>query len=113
MSYSRREPNSCPREIRLNKFRAGVDVYLTKRRIAGVNKAVWSIRGNNYNPAGFYLSAFISDGDRRAPFDGERNFDVRMSMQRRPLSRLGSDDISGKGRALRFAYEIVGHPNKG
>ena len=82
------------REIRLDKFRVGVDVDLTKRRLAGVNKPVWSIRGNNHNTAGFYFLAFIPNGDRRAAFDRERNFDIRMSMQRRPLSRLGRYDVS-------------------
>jgi hypothetical protein len=70
------------------------------------------VRRNNGNAARFHLALFVSDGDRRAAFECESDFDIRMFMQRRTLPGLGLDDVGREGRALSFADKLIGHSNK-
>ena len=67
-------------EIRLNKFRTGVDVDLPQRRLAGIYEAVRRICRNNDNAARFYFARFIANCDRGCTFNCESDFGVRMRM---------------------------------
>ena len=99
-------------EIRLDKSRAGVDVDLTKRRVARVNESMGCIGWNDDDAARFHLALFISDRDAGAAFEGECDLHVRMLVQRRAPPRLRADDVDREGRTLFFANELMRHSNK-
>jgi len=80
-------------EIRLDKFRTGVDIDLTEYGVAGINEAVRCVFWNHDDLAGFRLALFIPDTDRGAAFDNKCDFNVRMRVQRRALPRLRIDDV--------------------
>ena len=80
-------------EIRLDKSRAGVDVDLAQRRVAGVNESMRCVRGNDDDAAGFHFTRFIADRDGGTAFERKRDLDVRMRVQRWTLPRLCVDDV--------------------
>jgi hypothetical protein len=67
-------------EIRLDKSRAGVDVDLTQRGVAGVNESMRRLRRNDNNAARFHFALFVSDREGGAAFERECDFDVGMFM---------------------------------
>ena len=81
-------------EICLDKSRAGVDVDLAQRRVAGVNESMRCVRGNDDNAAGFYFKRFIADCDGGTAFECERDLNVRMRVQWRTLARRRRNDVS-------------------
>jgi hypothetical protein len=82
----------------------GVDVDLTRRRVAGVDELVRHARGNDNDSAYFDLALFISDRDGDAAFDGECDFGGRMFVRRRALSAFGVHDVNREGRHLLLAF---------
>src|SRR6266850_3664478 len=78
-------------EIRLNESRTGVDVDLTQDRVTGVNEAVRRVRGNHDDTSRFHFLCFMADCNAGAAFDCERDFDIRMRVQRRTLAWLRVD----------------------
>ena len=67
-------------EIRLDKFRARVNINLTKYGFPGVNESMRCVRGNDHDAARFHLVRFVYDRDGGAAFKRERDLDVRMRM---------------------------------
>src|SRR5450432_372507 len=61
----------CLDQIGLDKLRAGVDVDLAQKRVAGVNESMRCVRRNDDDAAGFHLTLFLSDRDGRAAFECE------------------------------------------
>jgi len=60
-------------EIRLDKSRAGVDVDLAQRRVAGVNESMRCVRGNDDDAAGVHFERFIAERHAGAAFERERD----------------------------------------
>jgi hypothetical protein len=99
-------------QVRLDEFRAGVDINLTQERVAGVNESMRRIRRNDDDAARFHLALFITDGDGGAAFEGKCDFNVGMFMQGWTLSGLRLDDVGRERGAVFFADEIKRHSNK-
>ena len=89
-----------------------MDINLTQNRVPRVNETVRRVCRDDDNPAGLHFARFISDSDGGATFNRERNFDIRMRVQRRALAGLGVDDIRRKWRALLFTQEFMRHSDK-
>jgi hypothetical protein len=99
-------------EICLDKARAGVDIDLAQRRVAGVNESMRCVRGNDDDAAGVHFKAFIADRNAGAAFERERDLDVRMRVQWRTLPRLRRNDVNRERCALLFADEFIRHSDK-
>ena len=55
-----------------------MNIDLTQYRLAGVNKSMRCVRGNDNDATGFCLARFIAQRDRGAAFDHKDDFDIRM-----------------------------------
>ena len=56
---------------------------------------------------GFHFADVISDRDRGSTFKGERDLDIRMNVQRRALTGVGSANVGRERGALIFANEFA------
>ena len=89
-----------------------MDVDLTQDCVARVNESIRCVRGNDGDAAGFHFKRFIADRDGGTAFERERDFDVRMRVSRRALSRLRLDDVGRERCALLFADKFIRHSDK-
>src|SRR6266481_9320020 len=65
-------------EIGLNEFRTRVNINLTQRRVARINKAMRCVRGNDGDVTRFCLARFVSDCNGGAAFKGKCDLHVGM-----------------------------------
>ena len=91
-----------------------MNIDLPQNSFAGVHESMRSVRGDDNDAARFHLACFISDRDRGGAFDGERDLDVRLFVQKpnvndvlAPVPHFGTAD---KCFAMTQTCSRCGHP---